>query len=395
LQYRVGGKKFAVSLKTALRDEAETERARIMDGIRTTNEAQTLQRVVDKLSAARAELARNVAPIGDAWRIYLRSPARPDSGVATLEQYAAEWQRFARWLAREAPGIQTLAQVTERHAMGYAGTLAGMAASTFNQHIGFLALMWRVLDIQPAPWRKIQRKRRSMEGRRELSLEEIRNVFAGADGEMRVLFFLGLYTGLRLGDCCLLRWAAVDLAGGVIRIVPAKTSRSGKRVSIPIHPELVAALGTARDGYVVPGLAKFYLHNRAGVVKVIGKHFLKCGIETQESRGANATSAAKWPLAPQRGDVGRTEERKDGSRANGKRNDGKRARCVVGFHSLRHTFVSLCRQAGAPLAIVEAIVGHSSPAMTRHYTHVGDEASRAAVGMLPSFAAAKPGNATK
>lgn len=31
--------------------------------------------------------------------------------------------------------------------------------------------------------------------------------------------------------------------------------------------------------------------------------------------------------------------------------------------------------------------GHSSPAMTRHYTHVGDEAARAAVGMLPEFGA--------
>ena len=44
---------------------------------------------------------------------------------------------------------------------------------------------------------------------------------------------------------------------------------------------------------------------------------------------------------------------------------GTRAVVEVGFHSLRHTFVSLCRAAGAPLSVVEAIVGHASPAMTR------------------------------
>jgi hypothetical protein len=52
---------------------------------------------------------------------------------------------------------------------------------------------------------------------------------------------------------------------------------------------------------------------------------------------------------------------------------------------LRHTFVSLCRESNAPLAVVESIVGHSSPAMTRHYTHVGELAAGRAVAMLPSI----------
>jgi hypothetical protein len=46
--------------------------------------------------------------------------------------------------------------------------------------------------------------------------------------------------------------------------------------------------------------------------------------------------------------------------------------------------VSRCRQANAPLSVVEAIVGHSNPAMTRHYTHVGELAVAAALGALPS-----------
>ena len=72
--------------------------------------------------------------------------------------------------------------------------------------------------------------------------------------------------------------------------------------------------------------------------------------------------------------------------------DGKRAVIEVGFHSLRHTFVSLCRESNAPLAVVECIVGHSSPAMTRHYTHVGELAAGRAVALLPSvMSEATPG----
>ena len=39
----------------------------------------------------------------------------------------------------------------------------------------------------------------------------------------------------------------------------------------------------------------------------------------------------------------------------------------------------------APLAMVERLVGHSSPAMTRHYTDVGDEATAKAIASLPSM----------
>ena len=34
---------------------------------------------------------------------------------------------------------------------------------------------------------------------------------------------------------------------------------------------------------------------------------------------------------------------------------------------------------------MEAIVGHSNPAMTRHYSHVGELAASAAVAALPSM----------
>ena len=39
------------------------------------------------------------------------------------------------------------------------------------------------------------------------------------------------------------------------------------------------------------------------------------------------------------------------------------------------------------MALVQAIVGHASPAMTRHYTHLGVESLRSAVESIPSCGA--------
>ena len=57
----------------------------------------------------------------------------------------------------------------------------------------------------------------------------------------------------------------------------------------------------------------------------------------------------------------------------------------AGFHSLRHTFVSLSANAGVPLHIVQSIVGHESNAMTRHYFHENVAALQQAVEAIPSI----------
>jgi hypothetical protein len=88
---------------------------------------------------------------------------------------------------------------------------------------------------------------------------------------------------------------------------------------------------------------------RTSLTYAVQKHFADCGIET-------------------------TRERENGVR-----------RVVdVGFHSLRHTFVSMCREANAPLSVVESIVGHSNARMTQHYTHTSIEAAQSAVALLPA-----------
>jgi integrase len=64
---------------------------------------------------------------------------------------------------------------------------------------------------------------------------------------------------------------------------------------------------------------------------------------------------------------------------------GKRAGLDLSFHSLRHTAVSPLKDAGVPDAVVQALVGHESAAMSAHYTHVGREALARAAATLPEI----------
>lgn len=363
----VGNKQFVKTTAQTDRKEAEKELAKMMQPYLVSDEVRTLETVKARIEGAKSELisldeAKNPPlVIADAWTAFERSPERPDSGDATLRQYRSEFRRFETWIAKAHPEIKTLRDVSEAHANAYAKDLAEAkaSASTFNQHVGFLRLLWRVLRKEAQhttnPWDVIRRRRLTMAARRELTVDELRRVCANAEGEMRLLFALGIYTGLRLGDCATLRWGEVDLVRNVIRRIPMKIARRKKTpIHIPIHAVLSALLSEVpqrqRRNDVLPELAQMYRCDSAALSKRIQAHFEASEISTHSDS---------------------TEER-------------IKAAVDVGFHSLRHTFVSLCREANAPLAVVEAIVGHSSPAMTRHYTHVSDHAAGMAVALLPS-----------
>jgi integrase len=52
---------------------------------------------------------------------------------------------------------------------------------------------------------------------------------------------------------------------------------------------------------------------------------------------------------------------------------------------LRHTAVTLLKDAGIPEAVVMELVGHDSEQMSAHYTHVGQEALEKATAALPAL----------
>ena len=63
----------------------------------------------------------------------------------------------------------------------------------------------------------------------------------------------------------------------------------------------------------------------------------------------------------------------------------RRIHSGISFHSLRHTAVSLLKDAGIPQATVQELIGHESATMSALYTHVGREALEKAAAALPEL----------
>ena len=375
--WKVSGKLFTKSTGETDKRKAKTRLAEIMRPFLVEDEARTLESVKARIEGAKAELAsidearHPPLTLVQAWDAYLRAPTatgkkrpeghRPDSSKATLGQYEFQFAAFVRWVETR-PGVKTMANVTTDCARDYAAHLERtVGPATFNKHIALLELVWTVLAkpgrVTANPWRQVGRKLAVAQSRRELTVDELRRVCDAAEGELRTLLAIGLYSGLRLGDAATLRWEETDLVRGELRRIPNKTARRNPHpVIVPIHPMLAAMLAKIpeddRKGFVLPGMAAAYNRRREIVARIVQDHLKACGIQTVKP-----------------GTGGDTD---------------KRAVIEAGYHSLRHSFVSLCRASNVPLSVVESIVGHTSPAMTRHYTHTGVEAARAAVAALPS-----------
>jgi integrase len=326
--------------------------------------------------AQRRQLARRLLSgqqrklrLAEGWKAWLASPnkKRTPKG-STLAGYESIWKRFELWASVQ--GVEHLHDVLEKHAHDYAKDLwvSKVSPSTFNAHVKFLTGAFALLEAEAGltenVWRKITRKDKAPDqGRRNLTEEELKTVLTRASGTQRVMLALGLFTGLRLGDVVNLRWDQIDrdpwkgeAKPGFIVVQPMKTSRLGKKVELPIHAALRRVLDEYRPSAsgecLFPRERALYAQNAANVSKSIQELFESCGITTTEQP------------------------------ANGER---RRAIVRVGFHSLRHSFVSLCAKSGAPQHVVQRLVGHGSPAMTQHYTHLDDQQKQSAVAALPGL----------
>jgi len=176
---------------------------------------------------------------------------------------------------------------------------------------------------------------------------------AVADPEWQSLIRFGLYTGQRLADLPLLTWENVDLARNEIRLITRKT---GKRLTIPMSVPLRQHLLFLPAG----GSADMPIHPRAfGAVQSQGR----------------ANSVSNWfvDLLAQAG-----LRVKQNHQGRGIGRSARRAASQLSFHSLRHTAVSLLKEAGIPQAVVQELVGHDSEqrALSNKPQHVRDSRNK-------------------
>lgn len=324
----------------------------------------------------RQELVRDILagqerklPMADGWEKWrVNSNREYEPKKATLDGYEAIWKRFQKWA--ESKRIPHLHELSREHAEEYGSNLwhSKVSPTTFNAHIKFLRGAFAVLETQAGlvgnVWSHIKHKQKNgNEGRRNLTEEELKTVLLKAKGNLGVMIHIGLFSGLRLGDVVNLRWSDIDFERGFITVMPLKTRRFGKKLEIPIHSALSRTLtefkketGSQNIDFLFPAERADYQDNVGNLTIQFQELFKECGIQTTE--------------APDHG-------------------HRRRAIIRVGFHSLRHSFVSLCAKARTPQHVVQQLVGHGSPAMTEHYTHLDPQQKTDAINSLPEFCVGK------
>jgi integrase len=233
---------------------------------------------------------------------------------------------------------------------------------------------WREGLIGDNPAAKIERlkpRRKDVDRRRPFTLKELKTLLEAANTEWQGIILCGIYTGQRLGDIVRLCWRDVDLHRREIRF---QTQKTGRVVMLPLAKPLHShflSLPSADDPNAPVFPEAFAVVTKEGRVNNLSNAFYDLLVT---ARLADERSAAK-----QREGDGRAVRRQQNE---------------LVFHSLRHTATSLFKNAGVSDSVVMDIIGHDSKAVSRHYTHIDDDAKRRAFAMLPDIMA-KPAKGRK
>ena len=304
--------------------------------------------------------------------------------VAAREQSVAYW--IQSWLeiygSKGAPGTVRnhalragrlsaaigelkLQDVRQVHIQRYADSLAHLSRGTVNGHrvvaqqIFRAAVANRIITFDPTlgvTWQGHEDGSHRMLRRDEIAV--ITEHWPEHPMGASAMFML--YAGLRRGEALGLRWEDVDTSAGMIRVrqalqvqsdgntfapAPPKTRDSVR--DIPILPVLASVIaGLPRgDGLVFPGFpTKSVFEHTFTTFETFLRRFLGPGFR----------------LRP---------------------------------HDLRHTFASICYEAGVDVKTTQSMMGHSSVQITMEiYTHLSDELKASSVQSLANFTSQRFGH---
>jgi integrase len=294
----------------------------------------------------------------DNWLAEKKDETKP----ATMHFYGASTTKFLDFLGERAD--QEISLVARGDMIGYRKALASTLSSTStNHHIKCARMMFKMARrdalIAENPAEFVERvKKKGGYVRRPFTQDEIRSVLAQADEEWRSMILFALYTGQRLSDVAAFTWAQVNLEMAEMRFETAKT---GRRMIIPVASPLLSNLKLLRKKDTGTGP----IHPRAAAT--LNKNY-KTSTLSNQFANLLADAGLRDKVSHKKEKEGRT---------------GAKTGAQLSFHSLRHTAVTLLKEAGVPHAVVQELIGHDSEQMSEHYTHVGSEALKKAANALP------------
>jgi integrase len=280
------------------------------------------------------------------WEKYSTHHSQAKRTVRTQQTKRIVWDRFSRWIKEHYSQIDTINDISRDIAAKYLKTVQDKSSVTFNNEKNSLSSIWQVLaveaNIKENIWRLFKGAENDSTRYRDFSTEEIKLIIANSSDFWRVAVAVSFYTGLRFKDVVHLRKSQIQAE--YISLTPAKTKRKGKDVQIYMHLDLIKILdawnskGDPAEDYVFPDAVSEY--QKYAFQTEFGRILDKSKIKA-DSRGG------------------------------------------VGFHSIRHTFVTVNEELGTDRKVIQGVVGHGSPLQTGHYSH--DKRSSIALGKMPSL----------
>jgi integrase len=300
----------------------------------------------------------------DGW---LRSKQTRGSAGSTISRYKSILDTFVSSLGqRRLTGIGTItASDVQRFHDNELAAGKGPTTADFSVKIirGVLNSARRQGQITSNPAENVEMVQARGEQRRPFTQTQLRALVSHADGEWAGMILFGNHCGMRLSDAAQLTWANIDLAAQTVTYQPQKGRRrlspqSTKR-RVFLHDELRNYLAqlASTDDPEAPLFPSLY-GRRTG------------------SHGGLSTAFVRLM---QRAGIGREP---------GVEKEGKGRRFnALGFHSLRHTFISNLANHDVPADVRKEIAGHSTDEIHRRYVHLAIETQQRAIARIPSIGA--------
>ena len=326
---------------------------RITRPYRDAREEDAIRNLQNKLIELQERRTKNELLLDDLWTEFAKKLKCDDVGKGTATIYENAVNGMVNWMKKKAKCVN---DITHHLAEQYLEHLSSeVGANTYNIRLVLFKRIWRYLhdDFQLCndAWENFKKKKATKSGRRTMTEEEIAKLLIEAEThDMRLLITIGLYTGLRISDCAMLKWNDIDFNRKTMKVMPIKTKKHmASPIEIPIHPTLMKMLEDTPHESEYVSKANAVAYNGGHLSGKVVLLFKKCGFETSK-------------------------------KVNGK------TQLICGFHSLRHTFVSMAINNGMSPLLVSRIVGHSAVNMTASYFHENSEKMTEGINSLPDVA---------
>ena len=238
----------------------------------------------------------------------------------------------------------------------------GLSAATVNGSLRIISSAFerarRLGYIQANPCLGLESLKDEEKGEKDcFTTEQIKALLQEAKGtDWEGAILAGINTGLRRGDLTNLTWDLIDTANKDTWFLSVKTSKRGKYVFLPVHPDLREWLESRTRGVgKAPVFPDLFGKSGSG----------KSGISMQFKR--------LMERAGVRGRVLRTGKGKG------------RTTTSLTLHSMRDTFISRLANAGVAEDVRMKLVAHQTKAIHRGYTHLDIDTFKSAVFSIQSL----------